>query len=79
MCLKHWRAVPSEIQRKVWATYRPGQCDDKRPSEAWHEVADAAICLVAHQEFPAIAPPHRNCLLRDLYSTAPLMLPKEGE
>jgi hypothetical protein len=47
MCFKHWTKVPSKIQRAVWATYRPGQCDDKEPSEAWHAAADAAIGYVA--------------------------------
>jgi hypothetical protein len=50
MCLRHWRMVPRDIQRRVWATYRPGQCDDMRPSEAWHEAADAAIRAVAEKE-----------------------------
>ena len=43
MCWKHWRMVPDHLQRAVWRNYRPGQCDDKDPSEAWHEAADAAI------------------------------------
>ena len=62
MCARHWRQVPKEIQRRVWATYRPGQCEDKLPSAAWHAAADAAICSVAHQTVPgnpAAAPPHR--------------------
>lgn len=50
MCLRHWRMVPRAIQRQVWATYRPGQCDDKNPSEAWHAAADAAIAAVAAKE-----------------------------
>lgn len=50
MCLKHWRMVPRDIQRRVWSTYRPGQCDDKQPSESWHEAADAAIAAVATKE-----------------------------
>lgn len=50
MCLRHWRMVPKDLQRQVWATYRPGQCDDKQPSEAWHEAADAAIMAVAKKE-----------------------------
>jgi len=48
------RAVPPELlmcgQRAVWAAYRPGQCEDKRPSEAWHLAADAAIGYVARAE-----------------------------
>lgn len=50
MCLRHWRMVPKDIQRKVWAAYRPGQCNDKRPSEEWHLAADAAILAVAQKE-----------------------------
>jgi len=34
----------------VLARYRSGQCDDKRPSLAWHEAADAAIASVALSE-----------------------------
>jgi hypothetical protein len=50
MCLRHWRMVPRGIQRAVWATYRVGQCDDKSPSESWHNAADAAIEAVAQKE-----------------------------
>lgn len=50
MCLKHWRLVPFELQRKVWATYRPGQCSDKNPSPQWVEAARAAIDAVAKRE-----------------------------
>ena len=35
--------VPRKIQRAVWAAYRPGQCDDMRPSAEWFVAADAAI------------------------------------
>ena len=70
MCARHWRMVPSEIQQAVWRAYRVGQCDDKLPSAAWHDAADAAICTVAHQEYSRLAPPHRRCRLKDLYETA---------
>lgn len=50
MCLKHWRMVPRELQRRVWATYRPGQCDDKSPSAPWMKAANAAIDAVATKE-----------------------------
>ena len=59
MCRGHWLMVPASIQRRVWATYRPGQCDDKQPSKEWHAAADAAICAVAHREWPRLAPPHK--------------------
>lgn len=47
MCFAHWRMVPDIIQRAVYRYYRPGQCDDMRPSENWHRAADAAIAAVA--------------------------------
>ena len=49
-CLKHWRMVPRDLQRQVWATYRVGQCADKRPSREWLDAADAAIFAVARLE-----------------------------
>jgi hypothetical protein len=55
-CLKHWRMVPRPIQRIVWATYRPGQCDDRNPSRAWHQAADAAIGFVARAEGQPVRP-----------------------
>jgi len=42
--------VPNNLQRLVWAAYRVGQCDDKRPSERWLKAADAAIGAVALKE-----------------------------
>lgn len=61
MCARHWRMAPppQAQQRRVYATYRPGQCDDKQPSAEWHAAADLAICSVAHTEWPNLAPPHR--------------------
>lgn len=50
MCRRHWAMVPANLQRAVWNTYRPGQCDDKQPSQAWHAAADAAIASVAAAE-----------------------------
>ncbi len=50
MCPKHWRMVPIALQREVWKHYRPGQCDDMRPSREWHVAADAAIAAVFIQE-----------------------------
>lgn len=50
MCLKHWRMVPKKLQQEVWKHYRPGQCDDKEPSEEWFKAADAAILAVFEKE-----------------------------
>lgn len=50
MCRAHWFMVRRDLRARVLATYRPGQCDDKRPSREWHEAADAAIKYVADLE-----------------------------
>ncbi len=50
MCRRHWYMVPKSIRDRVWAAYRPGQCDDKEPSETWHEAADTAIRTVFEKE-----------------------------
>lgn len=50
MCLRHWRMVPVELQRAVWATYRPGQEVNKQPSREYLEAARAAINAVAAKE-----------------------------
>lgn len=50
MCRRHWLMVPAELKTRVWATYRPGQADDKRPSVEWLLAADAAIAAVAALE-----------------------------
>lgn len=50
MCAKHWNMVPASIRSRVWKAYRPGQCDDKNPSVAWHDAADAAILSVWERE-----------------------------
>jgi hypothetical protein len=50
MCKRHWFRVPKRVRDAVWAHYRPGQCDDMNPSQAWHRAADAAIGFVARAE-----------------------------
>jgi hypothetical protein len=50
MCSRHWYMVPRHIRRRVWHHYREGQCDDKRPSQAWLEAADDAIAAVWERE-----------------------------
>ena len=46
MCAKHWKMVPRDVQRLVWANYRPGQEIDKKPSEAYLSAAIKAISSV---------------------------------
>lgn len=50
MCRTHWGMVPVALQRAVWHHYRPGQCDDKKPSREWVAAANAAIEHVASLE-----------------------------
>jgi hypothetical protein len=55
MCLRHWKMVPRGLQRAVMAHYRPGQCDDKSPSDAWLVAAKAAIAAAAAKERQQLA------------------------
>lgn len=55
MCQRHWRMVSKPLQDKVWRFYRPGQCDDKRPSREWLAAADTAIRHVREAEESAFA------------------------
>lgn len=50
MCKRHWRMVPKDLQREVWAHYRPGQEIDKRPTRSYLDVAQAACVAVWDQE-----------------------------
>lgn len=50
MCRRHWFMVPKSLRDRVWAAYRSGQCEDKRPSDEWHRAADEAIKSVYTKE-----------------------------
>jgi hypothetical protein len=50
MCLPHWRLVPQELKRAVWATYRRGQEIRKDPTPEYLVAARAAIEAVAEKE-----------------------------
>lgn len=56
MCPRHWGMVPKDLQRRVWATYRDGQEQDKKPSADYLAAARAAINAVALKESKATAP-----------------------
>ena len=68
MCGRHWGRVPRVIQRAVWASYRVGQCDDRNPSEAWHEAADAAIGYVATLDDQPLRVSEMNALTKFGYA-----------
>jgi hypothetical protein len=41
-CRYHWFMLPRSIRGRIWATYRPGQENDKNPSAAYVEAAKDA-------------------------------------
>lgn len=49
-CKRHWFMVPKPLRDRVWATYRPGQEDDKRPSRAYLLAAKDAVIAIAERE-----------------------------
>lgn len=62
MCFGHWRRVPKDMQKRIWATYRPGQCDDKNITPAYGRAAKDAIRAVAAKE-GKVVPDRDPCLL----------------
>lgn len=62
MCLRHWRRVPKEMQKRIWVSYRPGQCDDKHITPEYGHAAKDAINAVAAKEGRVI-PEGDPCLL----------------
>lgn len=38
-CNEHWKRLPKNLRDNIWATYRPGQENDKNPSPRYLEVA----------------------------------------
>ena len=69
MCRRHWYMVPNRIREAVWASYRPGQCDDMSPSVEWHQAADAAIGFVAAKEGQKLRMAEVNALNAPGYET----------
>lgn len=50
MCLRHWKMVPSELQRTIWNLFKPGQEIRKDPSPAYLEAARQAVAAVEERE-----------------------------
>jgi hypothetical protein len=61
-CKPHWFALPKPMRDAIWATYRPGQEDDKQPSQAYCVAAKAAVVYLA--ELDGVTP---DTKLYDLY------------
>lgn len=49
-CRRHWYTLPDALRKRIWATYRPGQERDMRPSEAYLEAARAVQAWIAEHE-----------------------------
>lgn len=50
MCVRHWGMLPAAMQRRIWSTYRPGQEEDKRPSQAYLVAAHASAHWLHERE-----------------------------
>ena len=50
MCKRHWFSLPKSIRDRIWATYRPGQCDDWNITSEYAEAAKAGVRHVAEAE-----------------------------
>lgn len=50
MCKKHWFSLSKRLRTLIWATYRPGQCDDWNISHQYATVAQEAVREVAVKE-----------------------------
>jgi hypothetical protein len=48
-CRGHWFKLPKALRDKVWETYRPGQEIDRRPSEAYMNVANEVQAWIRSQ------------------------------
>ena len=45
-CKPHWFRLPKRLRDKVWASYRPGQEIDKRPSMEYLGVVQEVECWI---------------------------------
>lgn len=50
MCRSHWFSLPKRLRDRIWATYRPGQCDDWNISQAYSEAAKECVRFIAAKE-----------------------------
>lgn len=50
MCKRHWFSLPKPMRTKVWATYRPSQCDDWQISHEYANAAREAVRYIAEKE-----------------------------
>ena len=50
MCKRHWFSLPQFLRKKIWATYRVGQCDDMNPSKEYCLAAIECLQYIANKE-----------------------------
>jgi hypothetical protein len=50
MCRRHWFALPKPMRDRIWATYRPGQCDDWHITHEYADAAREAVRFLAAKE-----------------------------
>lgn len=50
MCKRHWFMLPKRIRDRIWAAYRPGQCDDWEISHVYAETAKEAVTWLGQYE-----------------------------
>lgn len=49
-CKAHWMKLPKQLRDRIWASYRPGQEDDHRPSRAYLDAArEVQAWIVEHE------------------------------
>ena len=49
-CRQHWFALPKPLRDHIWATYRPGQCEDWAISPEYAEAAKEAVIYLARKD-----------------------------
>lgn len=50
MCKRHWYMLPKRMRDRIWATYRPGQCNDWQISPEYVDAAKEAVTYLAEQD-----------------------------
>lgn len=62
MCREHWAMVSAATKAAVLRHYRPGQCNDMRPSRDWIDAANTAVAEVAQLTGSPMSRRHRELL-----------------
>lgn len=58
-CKAHWYALPADLRRRIWATYRPGQEVTKTPSPAYLDAARAVQAWIEANHKPTPPKPQQ--------------------